>query len=323
MSYSIDSPKPVTILTGFLGAGKTSFLNQWLAFKKASRIFVVENEIGKVNVDTHLVLAPDDQIFDITGGCICCGLSEDFGDLLETLWERRAEYDELVIEATGVADPEQILRPFKLLASTEKYFKVERIVCLVDPNLIVSELANTDIAKRQIAFSDTILIGKTDIVAANIVADVMNMLQEINPFAMILQGNILDGYPMSEILGHASFDNEKLRRTPTEKITKSVQHNMSTLYFAYDKPFVLKELRFRLLVLLSFQKGDVYRIKGILHLHDSNERVVVQSVGETVNFTSAGTWENDIPKTEIVIIGKNLRIMGFEKLFENCLAQAH
>lgn len=81
-------PKAVTILTGFLGAGKTSFLNEWLRFRDATRTMVVENEFGAVNIDAQLLIAQEEQVFSLTGGCICCGLNDDFSDLLLALWEK-------------------------------------------------------------------------------------------------------------------------------------------------------------------------------------------------------------------------------------------
>jgi len=105
-------PKPVTILTGFLGAGKTTFLNHLLARNEERRYAIIENEYGRQGIDNELVLRPDETIVQLDSGCLCCTLNDDLYDLLNDLHERRDEFDEIIIEATGLADPTGLAEPF-------------------------------------------------------------------------------------------------------------------------------------------------------------------------------------------------------------------
>ncbi len=320
-------PKHVTILTGFLGAGKTTFLNEWLHHFHRKRILVVENEFGEVNVDSQLVQAVEDQVFPLTGGCICCGLNEDFTDLLVDLWDKRESFDEIIVESTGVADPLQLLRPFKYSKSMTNYYQVDRVICLVDAALIEVELLTTYIARKQIAGSDILLLSKTDQIGTKKVEELHRLLQDINPFAVVFDGNKLDGFPINDI---ASFipRNQIANTLPEQssdtkgkiRLYRKDHMSISTLHFTFEEPFDLDELKYRLLVFLNFQATDIYRIKGILYTQDSDKKIILQTVSDIVTFEENKEWQNDeTRKSDIVIIGNNLQSKGFEKMLSNCI----
>ena len=104
--------RPVTILTGFLGSGKTTFLNDLLQRNPNKKYAIIENEYGKESIDSELILRAEDGIVELNNGCLCCTLNENLYDILNTLHQRREEYDEVIIEATGVADPRGLADPF-------------------------------------------------------------------------------------------------------------------------------------------------------------------------------------------------------------------
>ena len=103
---------PVTIITGFLGAGKTTLLNQIIAQKNDTRFAIIENEIGAVNLDSEFIIGADEDIFQITDGCLCCSLSVELSKLLGELIRRKSEFNHLIIETTGIADPSGIASVF-------------------------------------------------------------------------------------------------------------------------------------------------------------------------------------------------------------------
>ncbi|MEM6768143.1 MAG: GTP-binding protein, partial [Bacteroidota bacterium] len=106
------SEKPVTILTGFLGAGKTTFLNHILEQNTDTRYAIIENEFGEQGIDSELVIHQEETIVELNNGCLCCTLNDNLYDILNDLYKRRDEFDELIIEATGVADPTGLAQPF-------------------------------------------------------------------------------------------------------------------------------------------------------------------------------------------------------------------
>ena len=110
----IKTPVPVTILTGFLGCGKTTFLNEWIAYNRPRKLAVIENEFGDIPIDGELVMNADSNVFTLADGCLCCSLSGDMIRLLEDLLNQEESFDELMIETTGIADPAGIAAPFLL-----------------------------------------------------------------------------------------------------------------------------------------------------------------------------------------------------------------
>ncbi|MEL6355988.1 MAG: GTP-binding protein, partial [Bacteroidota bacterium] len=142
--------KPVTILTGFLGAGKTTFLNHLLQENEGIRYAIIENEFGKQGIDNELVLRPDETIVELNNGCLCCTLNDNLYDILNELHERRDEFDEIIIEATGVADPTGLAQPFIIHPLVKKHFPLTAIICLVDAELVEDQLKETEEAINQI-----------------------------------------------------------------------------------------------------------------------------------------------------------------------------
>lgn len=328
MDSSDNKPKHITLLTGFLGAGKTTFLNEWLHYFSDKKILVVENEVGEVNIDTQLIerVEPTD-IFSLTGGCACCSLSEEFSDLLADIWEKRKTFDEIIVEATGVANPQHLLRPFKQRQSMANYYIVDRVICLVDALWIISELETTDIAKQQIVGSDIILLSKTDSVTPQQLVRLRLLLQQINPFAQIFDGNKWEGFPIKKIANckadKALPDISIVENEGNKEKVQLHKHEhgaISTLHFSFEDPFDLDELKYRLLVFLNFQASEIYRIKGILYVEGGDKKVIVQTVADIVTFDEQNTWGiGEKKKSDIVIIGKNLLSKGFEKMLSNCI----
>jgi len=145
---------PVTIITGFLGAGKTTFLNHLLQENTDSRYAIIENEFGAQGIDNELVLRPDETIVELNNGCLCCTLNENLYDILNELFDRRSEFDEINIEATGVADPTGLAEPFIAHPLIKKHFPLKAIICLVDAEQVEDQLKETEEAINQITFSD-------------------------------------------------------------------------------------------------------------------------------------------------------------------------
>lgn len=200
MAEQNNQAKPVTILTGFLGSGKTTFLNELIKAHPEKRPIIVENEFGEENIDSELVIGAGDKIFSISDGCVCCSLNDELFELLRQLWSNKDKFDELIIEATGIADPGFIAMPFVENPNMEQFYKLDRVICLVDAKFIENELKNTEEARKQIAFSDILLITKTDEVSKEKIHEIKHLLKDINPWASVLSGNNKEGYPIEEIL---------------------------------------------------------------------------------------------------------------------------
>ena len=157
---------PVTVLTGFLGAGKTTLVNRILSENHGKRIAVIENEFGEVGVDHELVIGADEEIFETSNGCICCTVRGDLIRILGQLRKRRDRFDSVLIETTGLADPGPVAQTFFIDEELKEHYALDAIVTLVDARHIEQELEHSPIALEQIAFADVILLNKIDLVDA-------------------------------------------------------------------------------------------------------------------------------------------------------------
>lgn len=334
--------KQVTLLTGFLGAGKTTFLNAALKQKSSTRFAIIENEFGEEDIDSELIIKADDDLFSLNNGCLCCTLNDNLYDLLNELYDKRDTFDELIIETTGIADPAGVAVPFMSDPSIAKTFDLKRVVCLVDAELVEDQLRDTTEAIKQISFSDVILINKTDNVAPDYVQQIKTILEGLNPFAKILIGH-KNAYPIDEIFAlerDQDFKNEPKKEAKAHTCSHDHKHDHTcahdhdhkhdhhahgdivSLSFRFDEPFDLRELNHRLTVFLLFQAKDVYRVKGIVYSNEHSKKLIVQSVGKSLAIEPGREWEPNEPKiSRIVFIGKLLKPAGFEKMLRQCLSK--
>ena len=317
-------PKPVTILTGFLGAGKTTFLNAALAHQSDRKFAIIENEFGEENIDNELITRADGDLIEMNNGCLCCTLNDNLYEILTELHKRRDSFGELIIETTGIADPAGVALPFLADASVGRAFELKRVICLVDAQLLEDQLRDTDEAIKQISFSDVIIINKTDGVAPDYLPKLKIILEGINPFALILIGS-QGQYPIAE-----AFATERTRvPEPAETVAEHHQHrhhhhahgDIVSLSFRFSEAFDLDLFSNRLTAFLVFQAVGVYRMKGILSVAGKSQKIVVQSVGRNLSIEGGAHWaEGEERVSRIVFIGKKLKAPGYEKMLQQCLS---
>ena len=315
---------PTTLLTGFLGAGKTSLLNHLISSNPDKKYAVIENEFGKENIDSELVLRGESDIIELNDGCLCCTLNENLYDMLNDLYDRRNDFDELIIEATGVADPAGLAAPFLLNPGIKKQFPLAGIICLVDCEQIEDLLEETEEAKRQIAYSDLIVLNKLDLVSTSYVQYLHNMLKHSNPLATIVHGlesveaqiSVASIRAIERLLEDANFELDG-NYFPHAHTT-----NLESLTLKFSEPFLNQELRHRLLVYLTFQAKDLYRMKGVVYTQGDEERMIVQSVGKRFSVEEGRPWATDKRESVIVFIGRDIKRQktGLQKLLHTCLA---
>jgi G3E family GTPase len=324
----MTTPKKVTILTGFLGAGKTTFLNAILAQRKDIRYAIIENEFGEEGIDNELVINPNDDLIEMNNGCLCCTLNDNLYDILTALHERRDEFDELIIESTGIADPIGIAEPFLTHPALLRHFPLQRVICLVDASQIEHQLLETEEAIKQIAFSEVILLNKCDTVSSEYLAELKEKLQKITPFATIFEGN-KDHYKVAEIFSvernavlEDTFSENEVA-LPQKKHTHHHHHKhgeITSLSFRFTEIFDIQKLRVRLYQFLFLQSQGLYRMKGVFFAENSPNKIIFQSVGSKLSVEEGREWrEGEEKVSKIVFIGKNLGKDGYEKMLKQCL----
>lgn len=154
----------VTILTGFLGAGKTTLMNRVLTEQHGQRIAVIENEFGEIGIDHELVINADEEIFEMNNGCICCTVRGDLIRIMGSLMKRKDRFDHILVETTGLADPGPVLQTFFVDEDMKEKLMVNAVVTVVDAKHIWEHIDDADEAREQIAFADVILLNKSDLV---------------------------------------------------------------------------------------------------------------------------------------------------------------
>ncbi len=215
MNTNTTQKVPVTILTGFLGSGKTTLLNRILSEAHGKRIAVIENEYGEVGIDQALVINADEEIFEMSNGCICCTVRGDLIRVLGNLMKRRDKFDYVLVETTGLADPGPVAQTFFMDDEIRAEFSLDGIVTLVDAVHIEQQLGRSDESTEQIAFADIIVLNKTDLVKAEAIDKLENRLRDMNRMAQIVRSERAD-ISVDTVLNLSAFDLDQiLKRRPT------------------------------------------------------------------------------------------------------------
>ncbi|MXY96866.1 MAG: GTP-binding protein [Gemmatimonadetes bacterium] len=206
---------PVSILTGFLGSGKTTLLKRILTVEHGKRIAVIENEYGEVGIDQALVIDADEEIFEMSNGCICCTVRGDLIRVLSNLMKRRDKFDYVLVETTGLADPGPVAQTFFMDDEIRDEYALDGIVTLVDAAHIEQQLGRSDESTEQIAFADVLVLNKTDLVDNEVLDRLETRLREMNRMAKVVRSERAE-VPVDTVLNLEAFDlDDVLERRPT------------------------------------------------------------------------------------------------------------
>lgn len=333
---------PVTILTGFLGAGKTTVLNHLISTNPNTKFAIIENEFGDIGIDNELVVGADSGIFEMSNGCICCTLNGELVQTLVDLVNGEHEFDHLIVETTGIAEPDGVAAAFVAEPAIQSRFRLDATICLVDAHHAEDILKDREEAKRQLTFADYIVINKASEVSADYIKQLETILKQANSFAAITHCDY--GKVSSNLLNLNAYDVHQVERKLNEAHAHhhhdhnhDHDHECDVSCPAHDhahhhhsdivtQSFIIKEpldvLKFRhwLNVLLMIQGKHLYRVKGIMNFQYQDKRTIVQSVKQMCVFTAGDDWnEGEERVTKIVFIGKHLRRDILEKQLQNCL----
>lgn len=309
---------PATILTGFLGSGKTTLLKRVLAEAHGQKIAVIENEFGQENIDSDiLVNDTQEQIIQMSNGCICCTIREDLRATLRDLAEKKRKgelhFDRVVIETTGVADPGPVAQTFFMDDEVAESYLLDSILTLVDAKHAMAQLDERQQARRQVGFADQIFISKTDLVDADAVAALQHRLKHMNPRAPQKAVHFGD-VALSDVLDLHGFNlNAKLDIDPDFLKTDDHDHgehcdhpshqhehshgqhhhhndDVKSFVFTSERAFDPAKLEDFLGAIVNIYGPRMLRYKGVLHMKGTERKVIFQGVHQLMGSDLGAVW---------------------------------
>ena len=321
---------PVTILTGFLGSGKTTLVNRILKEQHGHRIAVIENEFGEAGVDNDILLnEAGEQIVEMNNGCVCCTVRGDLIRILGDLKEKRdsgnLNFDRVIIETTGMADPGPVAQTFFIDETIGNYYLLDSVITLVDAKHAPKQLDQFREAQEQVGFADRILMSKSDLVSEEEQERLRKRLTKMNPRAPIRKVHFGNA-PIEEILDIRGFNlNGVLELDPDFLEDDDHEHDehVSSFVFRSSKPFDGAKLEEFLSGLVQIYGPDMLRYKGVLYMKGNAHRVIFQGVHMLMGGDLGRPWGGDEKRSStMVFIGKNLPQDLFVKGLEQCLVEA-
>lgn len=302
---------PATVITGFLGSGKTTLLNHILANHQGLKIGVIVNEIGEIGIDGELIIATDDDMVELSNGCICCSINNDLVDAIFRVLQRDQQIDYLVVESTGVADPLPIVLTF-LRPEFRNSIRVDSIIAIADPENFSLELFESKAAHNQLRYADTILLNKCDLVSPDRLDEVEEKIRGARDGARIVRTTrCVVSLPLIVGVGLFQSDQYLSDRPDHFHVTAA---RFDALSFEADRPFDVDKFQ----DFLEHISNNVFRAKGLLWIDESDRRYVFHLVGQ--RFTLDETPEIAPKSNRLVLIGRNLDRRQLQTELEACLA---
>jgi G3E family GTPase len=301
----------VFLITGFLGAGKTTVLNHLLKSVAEQRNVVIENEFGKASVDGKLITQSYNEMYELSNGCICCSLDEELYDVLSLLARSEQRAHNLFIETTGVADAGSVAAIFKR-EDISRVFDLRHVICIADAENVEDYLEEANETIRQLVAADLIVINKTGFVSAEYTIKLKDILSRVNPFAEVVfssDGRIADGLLMAP-----GFEKFPVAANTEEVLLGVNKHKIVTVTYRTENEFYKDYLLHTLNVSLMIHYRQIYRIKGFIKLENSSEKILLQSTGKRLTLESYGSWDVPNPVSELVFIGVGLQTPAVQRI---------
>ena len=343
---------PATILTGFLGAGKTTLLKRVLTEAHGQKIAVIENEFGEENIDTDILVSDtNEQIIQMSNGCVCCTIREDLRTTLSDLAAKRRkgelDFERVVIETTGLADPGPVAQTFFMDDEIAEAYLLDSVLTLVDAKHADEQLNTRQEARMQVGFADQIFISKSDLVEPAAVEALIHRIKHMNPRAPIQTAHFGE-VSLAKVFDLRGFNlNAKLEIDPDFLKADAHDHHhhdhghhdhehgehcdhphhhhhdddVKSFVFRSDKPFNPAKLEDFLGAIVQVYGPKMLRYKGVLHMKGTDKKVIFQGVHQMMGSDLGPRWmPGEKKQSKMVFIGIDLPKDVLMQGLEGCLA---
>ena len=343
---------PVTVITGYLGAGKTTLLNRILSEDHGRRYAVIVNEFGAIGIDNDLIVSTDEELFEMSNGCICCTVRGDLIRTLHTLLSKQSDnkntFDAIIVETTGLADPGPVAQTFFVDHFLQERTILDSVTTVVDAKHILQRLTDSREAVEQIAFADQIVLNKSELVSAEVLSTIEMRLRAINPLVPMHRAQRAN-VALDKVLGRGGFDLERIvilepdflgSKPPAAHgevghihdehcVHEHVEHDhihdnkILSISLVSHTPMDRSLISTWLTQLMATQGQDILRAKGIIDVKDEPRRLVFQAVHMLLEADLQKSWKPDEARhSRLVFIGRHLDQMAMQAGFDACIASA-
>jgi len=324
---------PVTVLTGFLGSGKTTLMNHILDDQTHGMKFaVIENEFGEVGIDENILSENiDEEVIEVMNGCICCTVRGDLVEALKRLYKRCETFDGIIIETTGLADPAPVVQTFFVDEDVKKMYKLDSVITVADSKYIVERLDEEkpegveNEAVEQVVFADKIILNKVDLAKdEDELKTIEDRMKKLNPHAPILRCNYSKIHP-KELLNINAFDLDRVLDFEPDFLDDPDAEHMHDERVKSTSVKVEEEVNVSMLMnwiqrLITQDGANLYRYKGVIAVKGMDQKFVFQGVGMMFTGDFKGSWKtNETRSSSFVFIGKNLDIEFLKAGFKACI----
>mmetsp|Transcript_36690 Transcript_36690/g.88992 ORF Transcript_36690/g.88992 Transcript_36690/m.88992 type:complete len:399 (+) Transcript_36690:2-1198(+) len=325
---------PVTVLTGFLGSGKTTLLNHILKDKSHGMKFaIIENEFGDVSVDDTVIKEQvEDEVIEVMNGCLCCTVRGDFVKVLKGLYRRMDQFDGIIIETTGMADPAPVCQTFFVDEHIKKLFRLDAVITVVDSKHIIQRLNEEKPAdavnesKAQIAFADKVLLNKVDLSSEEELGKIEETIKTINPTCSITRCKDGKVNP-KDLINIQAFDVRRaldLDEDFLDEFSEPTQHDstIGSVSVKLEGSVNMAMLETWIQRLIGEDSAKLYRYKGLISVKGMPHKFIFQGVGMHFDggFCDIDWAEDETRESRFVFIGKNLDEKLYRDGFAACKA---
>jgi G3E family GTPase len=328
-------PVPVTLLVGFLGSGKTTLANRILSEQHDQRIAVIVNEFGNVGIDGQLIMSADDNVIELSNGCLCCTVQGDLADTLRRLLERRRQtidakpFERIVIEASGLASPGPVLQRLLVDPTLHAHVQVDGVITMAHAKHIVRQLAENPEASEQVAYADHIIVNHCDQCEGDELAAAEAALHACNPHADVERATRA-AVDVVRVLRKQTWDSARLKAALENGVLccdEAHEHahehlhtqGVGTLALRAEAPMDLPRLTKWLQSVSTHRGHELMRLKGILHCQSHAQAVVIQGVYQWLEMRrEAG---EPPAASALVLIGRHLDAEELRRGWAECIAR--